>query len=264
MKTSGELREQNKQRFYDALVTYRETFDRLYKDQLAVFKEAAASFLDELDDQDISAFFSNIPSGQFTKTSTEYYRYIENEVDEFKKKIKKTQLRNLWQSKTNTKDPSHWSDIHTTPILCMFSDGERAEAKSIFSIILAHSASDSDIEKAIKYIENASFYDRLNDPEEIDRCFMERIVGSYSVMLPDADQVRNQLEGSVADRPYYWMDNSTIQNKLRKLAEKQYKTGGNERVKAVIDKMDADALRRYLNELIEDNLTVGMEILKKQ
>ena len=35
-------------------------------------------------------------------------------------------------------------------------------------------------------------------------------------------------------------------------------------IKAIIDKMDATELRRYLNELIADNLTVGMEILKNE
>ena len=47
-------------------------------------------------------------------------------------------------------------------------------------------------------------------------------------------------------------------------AEKQYKLSGCERAQAVIDKMDAAELRRYLNELIADNLTVGMEILKNE
>ena len=60
------------------------------------------------------------------------------------------------------------------------------------------------------------------------------------------------------------MDNSTVQNKLKKFAEKQYKLTGSEQVRSVSDKMDAGELRRYLNELIEDNLTVGMEILKNQ
>ena len=264
MKTSGQLQEQNKQKFYDALLTYREAFDRFYKDQLSYFKMAAASFIDELDEQDIASFFNKIPSGQFTKTGTEYFRYIEKEVEEFRKGIRKTKLKELWYSKTNTRDPAHWSDIHNTPILCMFSDSERTEARAVFSTLLAHSPSDSEIDKATKYLENASFYDRLNDNEEIDRCFMERVVGSYSIMLPDADKIRKQLESSIYDKPYDWMDNSTVQNKLKKLAEKQYKTSGSDQVRAVIDKMSETELRRYLNELIEDNLTVGMEILRNK
>lgn len=264
MKQSGQLQEQNKQKFYDALLTQRENFEYFYKDQLPYFKQAVAMFVDELDEQDIANFFNTIPAGQFTKSSTEYYQYIENEVNLYKKRIKKTQLKNLWFSKTETKDPEDWSERYDTPILCMFDDFERGEAKSMFSIILAYASSDADITKAIDYLENATFYDRLNDPAERDRCFMQRVVGDYDIMLKDADSVRKNLLGSIPDKVYNWMDNSAVKNRLKILAEKQYKLNGCERAMAVIDKMDASELRHYLNELIADNLTVGMEILRNE
>ena len=146
----------------------------------------------------------------------------------------------------------------------MFDDTERGEARTIFATILAYAVSDADITKAINYLEAATFYDRLNDPLERDRCFMERVVGDYAVMLKDADSIRKSLIGSIPDKAYNWMDNSAVKNRLKVLAEKQYKLSGCERAQAVIDKMDATELRRYLNELIADNLTVGMEILKNE
>lgn len=226
--------------------------------------QAAAMFVDELEEQDIADFFNTIPAGQFTKSGTEYYQYIENSVNLYKKGIKKTQLRNLWLSRTGTKDPKDWSERYETPILCMFNDFERGEARSVFDIIMAYASSDADITKAITYLENASFYDRLNDPAERDRCFMQRVVGDYDIMLSDADYVRKNLLGSIPDNVYSWMDNSAVKNRLKVLAEKQYKLSGCERAMAVIDKMDATELHRYLNELIADNLTVGMEILKNE
>ena len=264
MKQSGQLQEQNKQKFYDALLTQRESFDRFYRDQLAYFKQAAASFIDELDQENIADFYASIPSGQFTKSSTEYYQYIEKAVGEYKKTVRKAQLKNLWLQKTGTKDPADWSERYDTPILCMFDDMNRGEAKAVFQIMLAYSASDADISRAIQYLENATCYDRLNDPKERDRCFMERIVGEYATMLPDADKVRDGLQGTIPEKVYNWMDNSTVQNRLRIMAEKQYRLTGCERAQAVIDKMDAVELRRYLNELIADNLTVGMEILRNE
>lgn len=264
MKQSGQLQEQYKQQFYDALITQREAFEYFYKDQLPYFKQVADTFVEELDEQDVAGFCSTIPAGQFTKSSTEYYRYIENAVSNYKKSIRKTQLRNLWLEKTGTKDPSDWSDRYDTPILCMFDDTEHGEARTIFATILAYSASDADITKAINYLEAATFYDRLNDPQERDRCFMERVVGDYAIMLKNADSIRKSLIGSIPDKTYNWMDNSAVKNRLKVLAEKQYKLSGCERAQAVIDKMDATELRRYLNELIADNLTVGMEILKNE
>ncbi|MCI8950348.1 MAG: hypothetical protein HFG49_09935 [Lachnospiraceae bacterium] len=264
MKQSGQLQEQYKQQFYDALITQREAFEHFYKDQLPYFKQVAGTFVEELDEQDVAGFCSTIPAGQFTKSSTEYYQYIENAVSNYKKSIRKTQLKNLWLEKTGTKDPSDWSDRYDTPILCMFDDTERGEARTIFATILAYSASDADITKAINYLEAATFYDRLNDPQERDRCFMERVVGDYAIMLKNADSIRKSLIGSIPDKTYNWMDNSAVKNRLKVLAEKQYKLSGCERAQAVIDKMDATELRRYLNELIADNLTVGMEILKNE
>ena len=264
MKQSGQLQEQYKQKFYNALVTQRESFENFYKDQLPYFKQAAGTFVEELDEQDVAGFFSTIPAGQFTKSSTEYYQYIENAVGDYQKSVRKMLLKNLWLEKTGTKDPADWSERYDTPILCMFDDAERGEARINFSTILAYAASDADITRAIAYLESASFYGRLNDPNERDRCFIERVVGDYAIMLKDTDAIRKSLLGSIPDKAYNWMDNSAVKNRLKVLAEKQYKLSGCERAQAVIDKMDASELRRYLNELIADNLTVGMEILKNE
>lgn len=264
MKQSGQLQEENKQKFYDVLLTQRENFENFYKDQLPYFKQATASFIDELDDQDVVGFFATIPSGQFTKSSTEFFQYIENAVEDYRKSIKKTRLKNLWIEKTGTKNPEDWSERHDTPILCMFNDSERPDAREAFDVILAYASSDADITKAITYIEKGNFYDRLNNKAEIDKCFMERVVGEYSIMLKDPDYIRKNLIGSIADKVYRWMDNSSVQNRLRILAEKQYKISGYEKAMAVIENMDASELRRYMRELIADNLTVGMEILKNE
>lgn len=264
IRQSGQLQEQNKRKFYDELVAQRENFDRFYKEQLIYFKQAVETFIDELEEQDIVEFYKTIPTGQFTKSGTEYYQYIERNVNEYKKTLKKSRLKNLWLEKTGTKDPVDWSERYDTPILCMFDDSERKEARETFATILAYSASDSNIARAISYLESGNFYERLNDTTERDRCFMERVVGDYAVMLKDIDFIRRKLRENIQDRVYDWMDNTTVKNRLKLLAERQYKLNGYERVQAVIDKMDASELRRYLNELISDNLTVGMEILKKE
>ena len=262
IKQSGQLQEQYKQQFYDELSARREDFDRFYKDQLPMFRKAASSFISELSDQEIAEFRSDIPSGQFTKSSTEYYQFIEKEVEDFRKKQKKSRLSDLWRSRTGTRDPADWSARYETPILCMFSDAERPDARAAFSVMTAFSAPDADIIKAIEYLENADFYDRLADPAERDRCFRERVIGEYGVMLDDVDAVRRELSAGVMEKPYNWLDNSAVKNRLRALADKKYKTTGYQRAQSVIDQLDPAELRRYLSDLISDNLTVGMEILK--
>ena len=84
------------------------------------------------------------------------------------------------------------------------------------------------------------------------------------MLLDDPQQIRAALLDHVSVRPYDWMDNATVQSHLKMLAEKKYKTGGSEKVWAVVEKMDATELRHYLRDLITDNVKIGIEILKSK
>ena len=134
----------------------------------------------------------------------------------------------------------------------------------MFAIIQKNSPTEAEANKALAYLDKATFYDRLKDATERDQCFMKRVVGSYATLLTDADEVRNKLLGMVNEDAYYWIDNQTVQNKLRQMADQKYKTGGCDRVMAIIEKMDAGQLRKYLMDLVSDNMVVGMEILKNE
>lgn len=264
MKQINDLPEQKKKKFYDLLLTQREAFDRFYNDQVSTFKLVAASFLGDLDDIDIANLYSNFPSGQFTKSGTEYFKYVEKEVSDFQKGQLKKRIRDVWQEKTGSKDPFDWSSHYDTPILCMFDDEERVEAKVIFGIMRDNAPSEADANRVLRYLAYATFYDKLANASERDRCFMERVVGDYGILLKDVQSVRDYLTSHTTERPYYWMDNSTIQNQIKAYADKQYKTGGYERAWSVIDQMDPGELREYLKDLISDNVKVGIEILKNK
>lgn len=264
MKQTNSLPDQRKPKFYELLLSQREAFDRFYNNQISTFKLVASPFLSDLDDEDIANLYSSFPSGQFTKSGTEYFKYVEKEVGEYLKGQLKKRLRDLWQEKTGTKNPVDWSARYDTPILCMFNDDERAEARRIFSIMQENSPSEVDANRAINYLTKGTFYERLKNPSERDRCFMERIVGDYAILLKDPQYIRDYLTTYSSEKVYSWMDNSSIQNSLRGLAEKQYKTGGYERAWAIIDQMESGELREYLKDLISDNVKVGIEILKNR
>lgn len=264
MKQSNDLPDQKKQKFYDLLLSQREAFDQFYNNQIATFKLVAASFIGELDDSDITALYSKFPAGQFTKSGTEYFKYVEREVSEYLKGQLKKKIRDLWMEKTGTKDPVDWSARYDTPILCMFDDEARVEAKQIFAIMRDNAPTEVNANRAIQYLANASFYEKLSDRSERDRCFMERVVGDYGILLKDPQEVRDYLSAHTSERPYYWMDNSTIQNQIKAYADKQYKTGGYEQAWSVIDQMTPGDLRDYLKDLISDNVKVGIEILKNK
>lgn len=264
MKVSGDLMEQRKKRFYDLLLTQRESFEQFYKNQAETFKIVAASFLGDLEDSDIQELYNDLPSGQFTKSGSEYFRYVENEVGRFLNGQLKNKIQALWLEKTGTKNPGDWSDRYDTPILCMFNDTERETAKEIFHIMREVSPTETNAERVIDYLSKADFYDRLADSAERDRCFMKRVVGDYDILLRDPQKIREYLSAHTGARAYEWMDNSSVQNQLKTLADQQYKTGGYEQAWAVIDQMNSEELRTYLKDLISDNVKVGMEILRSR
>ncbi len=264
MKQTNTLADQNKEKFYSLLVSQREAFDKFYNDQIPYFRTVAEIFIDGMDTDDILKLYQDIPAGQFTKSSTEYMTHIENAVKVFLQNQAKKRLKDLWVEKTGTKDPRDWSARYDTPILCMLDDEERPEAKEIFTIMLENSPSEMSINRAIAYLNRVTYFDKLSNSELRDKCFMNRVVGDYALMLDDAQAIREYLVAHVTVRQYDWMDNSTVQNQIRMLAEKKYKTGGSEKVWAVVEKMDATELRHYLRDLISDNVKVGIEILKNK
>ncbi|WP_373241162.1 hypothetical protein [Mediterraneibacter gnavus] len=264
IKQTNTLSDQNKEKFYSLLVSQREAFDKFYSDQIPYFRTVAAIFIDEMDTDDVLKLYQDIPTGQFTKSSTEYMTYVENAVKVFLQNQAKKRLKDLWLEKTGTKDPRDWSARYDTPILCMLEDEDRPEAKEVFAIMVENSPSERSITRAIEYLNRVTYYDKLANKELRDKCFMRHVVGDYGLMLDDVQAIREYLITHVTVRPYDWMDNSTVQNQIRMLAEKKYKTGGSEKVWAVVEKMDATELRHYLRDLISDNVKVGIEILKNK
>ena len=121
---------------------------------------------------------------------------------------------------------------------------------------------EADAKKAMAWLDTADFYGRLADEAERNRCFVSRIIGDNAILLKDVNKVRTELISSVHDRIFDWMDNSAVQNHLQKLVDKQYKLSGCDAALAIIEKMDADQLRKYLRDRIQDDAAFGLQILK--
>jgi hypothetical protein len=264
MQKTGTLIEQNKEKFYDALLTERANFAEFYKNQISYFKQVTSTFIEDLDEQDVDKLFVEIPNGQFSKSSTEYYNYIENQVKTFLQNQAKRKLVAIWKEKTGTKSPVDWSSIYKTPIYCMFDDESRGNVKQILRTFDDKTATEDEIIHTIEFLKKSDFYDRLNSEEEREKCFKERVIGEYSVILSDVNDVREYLLGHVTDSPYTWLDNSTVRNKLKVLCQKQYLLKGKDTAMEVISDMDANEAKKYLCDLIADNPTVGMEIIKNR
>lgn len=64
------------------------------------------------------------------------------------------------------------------------------------------------------------------------------------------------------ESPYDWYEFRLVNKKIRQMAEAKYNQDGVNLALEKINKMDVDDVKRYLKELIKDNMVVGLEIIK--
>lgn len=264
MKKSGELLDSQKQKFYDLLTENRTAFQEFYSYQTKVFKETCQYYLEQYDftDEEIEKIYKELPTDCFTRRKSDYLSLVETKLKEFNAKRGSDRLKALWKEKTGTASPKEWSNQYQMPILCMIADDDMKKAKEAFHAINYHKSDSEAVEKAIAFLENADFFGKLNQPEERDKAFRTFIIKGYSEMLPDIEEVKKYLSKLSAE-PYEWFGLPEVDKKIKQMAEAKYNQVGYEKALEKIDSMDADSVKRYLKELIKDNMIVGIEILKE-
>lgn len=264
--SDNSIPEMKKKRFLELLQTKKNDFIYLYSHQEEMFKKIAQGWLSELSDEDISELFAEkMETGVFCETSERFFTGVETRIAAFLDEQRSKRLTKVWREKTSTTSPAEWSRIYRTPILCMFDDHERQEAREVFTILQKSKPTEAEFDRAMNWMNKGDFYDRLASSEQRDRCMRERVVGDYAIMLPDIDKVRDYLQDKASMTiPYEWMDNSIINGKIKEFAGMKYRTGGSSRAEQAVADLTIDELREYVRDLIKTDMTVGIAILKKQ
>ena len=147
----------------------------------------------------------------------------------YKEGQKNTQLKKLWREKTRTESPRDWSKKHKMPILCLVPDSEVAKAKAAFGAVNRPKADEQSIDRAMEYFASAKFFDLLDDAAALDKAFQRSVIGSYSVMLTDIQEVKDYLDSHITAEPFDWFGLPEIEKKLRQMAEAKYNQGGCDR-----------------------------------
>ena len=246
--------------FHIELALHRADIRELLNNDLTIFAEIYEPYLTDLSDKEIAEVKSKVGSGLFGSSKTSNNFRVKEAAEEFRKNQLKLQLIRLWKEKTGAKNPLEWSSRYRTPILCLVSPDEFEQAKRAFDTLNRNLNTESDVEKALSFLESTTLFDNLSNKEVRDAAFRREIVGTYSVLLTDLDKVRDaldQLQGEVYD----WRDNPNVKLKIKQLAEAEYNAGGSDKVLQKIDGMVDGQLKRYLKQLVKDNIAVGIEIL---
>lgn len=262
LKKAGTLLDSQKNSFLELLQANTEAFRNFYNNQIDLFKRVCVYYLDGLSDDEIKDVFATMPAGSFTYEKADYLNTVESKVATYKEGQKNAQLKKLWKEKTGTESPHAWSKKHKMPILCLIPDGEVAKARAAFGAVNRSKADEPLIDRAMEYFAAAKFFDVLDDDVALDKAFKDSIIRSYVVMLTDIQEVKNYLDSHITADPFDWFGLPEIEKKLRQMAEAKYNQGGCNRALAKIDEMDVSDVKKYLKDLIKDNMVVGIEIIK--
>lgn len=262
-KSNGVITESQKQPFLDALKVYAEEFKYFYENQIDVFKKICDYCVSDFDDDEVIELYRTLPMNCFSYEKSKYIALVEEKVSEFQSQLESAKLKQLWKENTDTNTPKEWSKKYKMPILCMMNDEEVQNAKFAFDILNRQKADSTAVKKAISFLNSASFFDRLKDPQQRDFSFCKVILDRYSVILTDIDNVKEYLVNTIHCELYDWFGLPEVSKKLEQLAKQEYTQKGCYKALETIDNMDIADVKTYLKALIKDNMNVGIEIIKR-
>ncbi len=263
LKKTGMIRDSQKEEFLEVLSANVDEFRKFYDNQVEVFKRVCGYYLVGLNEEDIQEIYKMMPAGSFTYEKAEYLNKVESNVNSYRNNMKSTQLKKWWREKTHSESPHAWSKEHKMPILCLIPYSELYKARSAFSAVNQKNPNTAEVDKAMEYFESTSFFSLLDNEVALDRAFREKIIKNYAVMLTDIQEVKEYLSNVMLNTPYEWFGDPTVDERLKEMAEAKYNQGGYDRALEKIDSMDISSVKRYLKDLVRDNMIVGMEIIKE-
>ncbi len=265
LKKANNLLDSQKKQFLDLLQENIENFKHFMTTQSELFVKACGFYLDELTPDDVKMILEDEKygfKGTYTVEPNVYTGKVQEAVKTYKSTLGHIKLRKKWSDLTASESPMDWSNKHSMPIIIMVPEDETAIARKIFATINGKSTDDNAIAQADEYISKMSYLPELNSKSSRDKVFAETFLGEYSILFDDVEKVKQYLQGHVSDAPYYWFESKEVSAKIKSMAKAKYTDSGYGKAKKIIDDMPNDQLRTYLKQLIEDNVVVGVEIMK--
>ena len=250
--------------FADQLAADGAEIARLLNDAEVLFGRAYAPYLEGLTEAEQRTVYSRVEQGLFLKTKTYASQQVRSCAEAYRRSRLKQQLAGLWEEKTGTADPRRWSERYETPVLACVPAEEYDAAQRAFSYLTHSDARDEELREAIAFFERAQFFAVLTDAAQVDDAFRRNVLGRYASLLTDLVAVRKKL-AALGISAYDWQQgNPRVAECLKRMAQAVYAADGAERVRQKIDSMDDRMLKAYLQRLVADNMTVGMEILEHE
>ena len=262
LRKNGYVQDMQMADFLNNISCYGEQFKEFYANQLALFCKVEDFYLSDLSEADKSTIFSKVSKGSFVKDKADYANEVEHIVNEYKKELGSQRLKAFWKEKTGTDSPYAWSQKYRMPILAMVGIDQYADYKKAFGAVNSKMPDSNSVQSAQIFLESCEIWDGLKDEKKREAAFIKRIIGDRAVILKDTASIKEYLSAHITAAPYSWLEDPMVGKSLDQLAQSAYNSGGYHEAFAKIDDMPADKVKQYLKEMIKNNMTVGIEIIK--
>lgn len=265
LKKANSLLDSQKAKFLNLLKDNVDHFKTFMSTQAEMFMKSCAHYLDELTLDDVRAMIEDDQysfKGSYVSEPDKYIEKVQNAVNTYKGTLENVKLRKLWKELTGTDRPFDWSNVYSMPVMAMVPDSDSEIARKAFSTINTGKNDPNAIASAMDYISKMSYVDKLTSKDARDKAFIDAFLKDYEALFDNVDSVKDYLKAHITDQPYYWLENKSVTAKIRELANAKYMETGYSKAKKVIDDMPAEKVKEYLKQLIEDNVLVGVEIMK--
>lgn len=262
---TNSFKEINKKAFLKELQDKADLFNNFYSKQQEVFKARINELLKTtLTDEEATYLYSKAESNAILKPLYDYEVELKQILISYQKNKKYEKLAQKWKSISNTDSPAEWSFINKIPILCLFGNDVQ-KAKQAFDIINVGkpTTSDSEIDKALMFINTNANIKLLNDKEKCDEIFKGFAAGEYDLIITNVDELKDFLFHRLGSKVYDWfIDKSTMDSMVKQFAINEYKKNFYSKVYEKIDKLNSEQVKEYLKELIKNEPLVGIKIMK--
>lgn len=254
-----------RQTFLNDIINYAKLIGALREKIVSIYKSDYAIHTLGLSDEEIISVMSLMPNSSFMDDNSTFETNLKARTDAKKKEQKKYQLKKLWNDLTGYDSPQKWSEAHLTPISVLVDETDTDKANKLFRVFTDNSADAKTIEQSLVYLENKPvFIARMDNPDEIEDAFRAKILGRYSTVICDLNDVKDYIQSRCTTPIYDWYGSPSVQKKVAEYASSVYRTSANSGVMQRIDDMSPDEAKAYLKRLVKDDVEVGISIITSE
>ena len=263
LKQNKILRVAEKSRFLDLLSENSDKFKEFYNNQVITFKNVYEFLLHGFSDEDIRCLYDQIPQGVYMDDKNSYTQKISSIIEDYKSSLDIQKFKKLWVDQTGTKSPKEWSEKYGMSVLYMFDENQIIMAKNSLDVLNENRPNSERVKVAMEFIEKNNIFESMRNETLRDKIFIKKVIKDYAVILNDISEVKQILRERINEDVYNWvMVQTQIDQIVKDFAQSKYDTTGYNKAIEKIAEMNSEEVKKYLSDLIKDNMTVGIQIIK--